>query len=83
MFWLMELDLVSLKGSAVSNSRFWGVYEFSMSLGNPSGFGSVQSVQFNHSVMSDSLRPHEPKHARPPCPSPTPGVHPNPCPSSR
>ena len=33
--------------------------------------------------MSDSLRPHEPQHARPPCPSPTPGVHPNPCPSSR
>ena len=33
--------------------------------------------------MSYSLRPHEPQHARPPCPSPTPGVHPNPCPSSR
>ena len=33
--------------------------------------------------MSDSLRPHEPQHARPPCPSPTPGVHPNPCPFSR
>ena len=30
-----------------------------------------------------TLRPHEPQHARPPCPSPTPGVHPNPCPSSR
>ena len=33
--------------------------------------------------MSDSLRPHEPQHARPSCPSPTPRVHPNPCPSSR
>ena len=32
--------------------------------------------------MSDSLRPHEPQYARPPCPSPTPGVYPNPCPSS-
>ena len=32
--------------------------------------------------MSDSSRPHELQHARPPCPSPTPGVHPNPCPSS-
>ena len=32
------------------------------------------------SVVCDSLRPHELKHARPPCPSPTPGVHPNPCP---
>ena len=36
------------------------------------------SVQFSHSVMSDSLQPHEPQHTRPPCPSPTPGVHPNP-----
>ena len=35
------------------------------------------------SVMSDSLRPHELQHARPPCPSPTPGVHPNPCPLSQ
>ena len=39
-------------------------------------------VQFSCSVLSDSLRPHELQHARPPCPSPTPGVHPNPCPSS-
>ena len=38
------------------------------------------SVQFSHSVVSDSLWPHELQHARPPCPSPTPGVHPNPCP---
>ena len=35
------------------------------------------SVQFSHSVVSDSLPPHESQHARPPCPSPTPGVHPN------
>ena len=40
-------------------------------------------VQFSHSVVSDSLWPHELQHTRPPCPSPTPGVHPNPCPSSR
>ena len=33
------------------------------------------SVQFSHSVMSDSLWPYESQHARPPCPSPTPGVH--------
>ena len=44
---------------------------------------SSSSVQSCHSVMSDSLRLHEPQHARPPCPSPTPGVHPNSCPSSR
>ena len=35
---------------------------------------SVQPVQFSRSVMSDSLRPHESQHARPPCPSPTPRV---------
>ena len=41
---------------------------------------SLSSVQFSCSVVSDSLRPHEPQHARPPWPSPTTGVHPNPCP---
>ena len=41
------------------------------------------SVQFSHSDVSDSLWPHEPQHTRPPCPSPTPRVHPNPCPLSR
>ena len=40
------------------------------------------SVQFSHSVMSDSLRPHGLQQARPPCPSPTPGVYPNSCPLS-
>ena len=39
-------------------------------------------IQFSRSVMSDSLQPHNPQHARPPCPSPIPGVHPNPCPLS-
>ena len=42
-----------------------------------------QSVQFSCSVVSDSLQPHEPQHARPPCPSPTLRVHPNPCPLSQ
>ena len=42
----------------------------------------ISSVQFSRSVMSDSLRLLEPQHARPPCPSPTLGVHPNPCPLS-
>ena len=40
------------------------------------------SVQFSHSVVSDCLRPHESQHARPPCPSPTPGVHSDSRPSS-
>ena len=37
------------------------------------------SVQFSRSFMSDSLRPHELQHTRPPCPSPTPIIHPNSC----
>ena len=41
-----------------------------------------KKVQFS-SVVSDSLQPHESQHTRPPCPSPTPGVHSNSCPSSR
>ena len=41
------------------------------------------SLQFSCSLMSDSLRPHGPQHARPPCPSPTPGIYPNSCPLSQ
>ena len=41
------------------------------------------SVQFSHSVVSDSLRPHESQHARPPCPSQTPGVYSDSCPLSQ
>ena len=57
-------------------------------LGDIAGLLSVycnkaSSVQFSCSVMSDSLQPHEPQHARPPCPSPTPGVYPNSCPLSQ
>ena len=45
-------------------------------------YTSVYSVQFSHSVVSDSRWPHESQHARPPCPSPSPGVHSNSRPSS-
>ena len=44
---------------------------------------SIQLSQFSRSVVSDSLWPHESQHARPPCPSPTPGVHTNSCALSR
>ena len=46
-------------------------------------FANIKKVQFSCSVVSDSLRPHESQYTRPPCPSPTPGVHPNSCPSSQ
>ena len=53
------------------------MYQKSGDLG--SGFSSVQ---FSCSVVSDSLQPHESQHTRPSCPSPTPGVDSDPCPSS-
>ena len=46
-------------------------------------YNTVSSVQFSRSVVSDSLRPHESQHARPPCPSPTRGVHSDSHPSSQ
>ena len=50
----------------------WSYYKFTFS-----------SVQFSHSFVSNSLRTHEPQHARPPCPTPTLGGHPNSCPMSQ
>ena len=46
-------------------------------------FPQIRSDQIRHSVVSDSLRPHESQHTRPPCPSPTPGVHSDSHPSSQ
>ena len=46
-------------------------------------FLHFSSIQFSHSVVSDSLRPHELQHTRPPCPSPTPRVHSDSRPSSQ
>ena len=60
--------LLLLKGKRVTFS--WAVAEGSW-------------VQFSCSIVSNSLWSHESQHARPPCPSPTPRVHPNPCPSSQ
>ena len=52
------------------------------SIVNSQYYVTFSSVQFSLSVTSNSLRPHGPQHTRPPCLSPTPGVHPNPCPLS-
>ena len=49
----------------------------------PSIFPGISLVQFSHSVVPNSLQPHGLQHARPPCPSPTPGVYPDSCPFSR
>ena len=58
--------------SAINNYCLWEAY-----------YVSGPSVQFRHSVVSYSLRPHESQHARPSCPSPTTGVYSNSCPLSR
>ena len=65
----------------ILQSHSWGISE-----GNHKSKRHMHpnvSVRFSRSVVSDSLRPHELQHARPPCPSATPGVYPNSCPLSR
>ena len=70
-------------------SRWKGITLFRLSSYLPFYLASYRalslccSVQFSRSVVSDSLRPHESQHARPPCPSPTPGVHSDSRPSSQ
>ena len=77
----------SVSGSDQKNESIWLSFYQDRS-GYPlridtRGDQSFSSVQFSRSVVSDSLRPHELQHARPPCPSPTPGVHSNSHPSSQ
>ena len=94
---LSQLDR-HIDGEVTSNSVTSKVTELSLSLGLGLSCRGIMemawflhfiqnkhtcSVQFSHSVVSDSLRPHESQHARPPCLSPTPGVYSNSCPSSR
>ena len=59
-----------LKVQPTRNIKVINTYQFS-------------SVQISCSVVFDSLRPHELQHAKPPCPSPTPRIHPNSCPASQ
>ena len=69
------MDLIKEKHST---DRVWASSEGTKAWGC-----QFLSVQFSRSVVSDFLWPHELQHARPPCPSPTPGVYSNPCPASR
>ena len=70
--WIMNNNILMSQAGAVSRDSLFLWTCFSKF--------TWQLVQFSHSVVSDSLWPHEPQHARPPCPSPTPGAHPKPCP---
>ena len=67
------------------DGHWLGFQQYTIYMGwiNKPSTSDTGSVQFSRSSMSNSLQPHEPQHARPPCPSPTPGVHPNPNPLCR
>ena len=82
---------------STSITTIWLIWIFSMMICNNKEIGrrkiislsywiqhlcKVRTVQFSCSVVFSSLQPHQTQHARPPCPSPTSGVHPNPCPLS-
>ena len=78
---VMEIKAKINKWDTSKFKRFYTVKEIiSQVKRQPTEWES--SVQFSCSVVSDSLQLHEPQDARPPCPSPTPRVHPNPCPWS-
>ena len=72
---LQETKTNSLLSLAILQSSWFSIYSLTFYL--------FSSVQFSHSVVSDSLRPHGSQHARPPCPSPTPGFHSDSRPSSQ
>ena len=69
-------------GSILLQWRFETVDQCYSSVTAQTFIQKTSSVQFSHSVVSHSLRPHGLQHARPPCPLPTPGVYSNSCPSS-
>ena len=78
--WMWELDYK--ESWEQKNWCFWTVL-LEKTLESPLDCTEIQPVQFSRSVESYSLQPHELQHARPPCPSPTPGAHSDSCPSSQ
>ena len=83
----MESPLKALKGTQPANTLIlaqWNSFWISvLQHCRIINWYYFKSVQFSRSVMSDSLRPHEPQHARPSCSSLTAGVYTNPCPLSQ
>ena len=89
-FWFEDMNAGLRHSNKSSQTHSWVSH-----IANTIAFSSVQSLSRvrlfatpwvtarQASVVSDSLQPHELQHARPPCPSPIPGFHPNSCPSSR
>ena len=87
---MLTLEVWKTQEGSRMNEKIWGVWNTKyvskvksyIDLAWESTVGR-SSVQFSFSVMSDSLWPRGLQHARPPCPSPTPGVYSNSCPLSR
>ena len=71
---LLPAAAPGLGRGGVGTANYWKIFSF---------LSQLNSVQFSRSVMSNSLWPHELQHARPPCPSSTPGIHSNSCPLSQ
>ena len=66
------------------NSKYFSIYTVSVTTASFCvGVQNQPSIQFSHSVVSDSLQPHEPQHTRPPCSSSVLQVYPNSCPLSQ
>ena len=88
LLWHVQAHIFTLVISTTHTCRHWHIHShkhtqisFTWILSH-THVHQFSSVQFSRYVMSDSLRPHESQHARPPCPSPSPGVHSDSCPSS-
>ena len=79
----LDHHLVKIITDCWGNGQFRAQVLYLEALFNQVLRNSSSVHQFSHSVVSNSLWPHELQHARPPCPSPTPRVHPNPCASSQ
>ena len=75
MLAIWSLVLLPLLNPAWTSRSSWFMYSWNLAWRILSMTLLSMLVQFSHSVVSDSLWPHELQHARPPCPSPSPGVH--------
>ena len=73
----MHFHILAIVNSAAVKSEVHVSFQIMVFCGYMprSGITGSSVSQFSHSVMSNSLRPHGPQHAKPPCPLPTPGVH--------
>ena len=79
---LLDVNSLLITGMIVSTSIQLQHFLSHLRFREPASSPLSVQFQFSRSVVSYSLRSHEPQHARPPCPSPAPRVHPNPCPLS-